>query len=36
MSWTIEADNDGSELAVCEDQPALGVMTVDEHAHGLE
>ena len=32
----IKADDHGRELAVCEDQVALAVMAVDEHAHRLE
>jgi hypothetical protein len=34
MGLAIKADDDGGELAVCEDEPAFAVMAVDEHAHG--
>jgi len=36
MALTIEADEHGGKLVVCEDELAVGVMAVDEHAHGLE
>jgi len=36
MVRPFEADEHGGKLVVCEDEPAVGVMAVDEHAHRHE